>query len=660
MSMNPYISVICFLNCYFFGGIHKMKKFIFRKNVLKEASVLLITLVMILSSFIVIGNKVNTSEVGASILDNGMIIWYVSGSNQGDTFFSDSPLVEITNPEDGDDVSGLVVIEATASDPSGAGIQKVTFSIDGTEIGYDDTAPYTAIWDSTGYSDGWHTITATAITTDGYTDSDEITVCLGGNCDNNPPNTPYKPSGPTTGEPDVEYTYTTITTDPDGDKVRYGWEWNGDNTVDGWTGLYYSGVTCAVGLIFDEIGTYYIRVLSEDEYGARSNFSRILTIVISYGCINFKGFNCCPVGENTMLTVEGNNMSVTGMIDDDGFTTAIPSSNDVYQCNIEDALGSPSVSLSGKISGSFNNIPFWMQMTIGSNTSSGSSFGVYPVGYQGSSSGAPSIIAWVKSDDCQGDWEIVFRKKCEWTSSLDLGYIEFPVSSLGVYPVGYQGSSSGAPSIIMYPGDECGDVLWSWSSEGVDRLNINALMVTYVTICITCGEEHPLLCTCGPIDHAGYLYGFSLSASGVSNITVSDMWAKHNVIPSSGDIGGPDKGKKGETYTFSTTLTDSDDAYLVGMWNFGQGDDTLYDGVYPTGFSGTASGAPSMINWTYDKDGTYAVKVRVFDMNMGVSPWVTHEINIPKGKVKTIDAFFLRFLENYPIFYQLLQRLQSR
>ena len=58
---------------------------------------------------------------------------------------------------------------------------------------------------------------------------------------NSKPNTPSQPSGPASGLPSTSYTYSTSTTDPEGDQVKYGWDWNGDGTVDEWSGLVNSG-----------------------------------------------------------------------------------------------------------------------------------------------------------------------------------------------------------------------------------------------------------------------------------------------------------------------------------------------------------------------------------------------------------------------------------
>jgi len=75
----------------------------------------------------------------------------------------------------------------------------------------------------------------------------------------NPPDTPDL-SGPTSGKTGIEYTYTTSTTDPDGDKISYGWDWEGDKVVDEWTGLFDSGETAASSHSWDIEGTYEIRV----------------------------------------------------------------------------------------------------------------------------------------------------------------------------------------------------------------------------------------------------------------------------------------------------------------------------------------------------------------------------------------------------------------
>jgi len=101
---------------------------------------------------------------------------------------------------------------------------------------------------------------------------------------NHPPYTPSKPSGPTSGTVGVEYAYSTSTTDPDpGDQVKYGWDFDADGIVepDHWTGFLASGAPCNVDITFNVEGTYYMNVKAEDEHCAQSDFSPMLTVVIT-------------------------------------------------------------------------------------------------------------------------------------------------------------------------------------------------------------------------------------------------------------------------------------------------------------------------------------------------------------------------------------------
>jgi hypothetical protein len=99
------------------------------------------------------------------------------------------------------------------------------------------------------------------------------------------PYAPAKPSGPTTGVAGIQYTYSTSGFDPTGDKIKYGWDWNGDQTVDQWddnSGNYYvSGQPCSIPHTFNTAGTYNVMVKIEDIYGAQSSFSLPLAVLIT-------------------------------------------------------------------------------------------------------------------------------------------------------------------------------------------------------------------------------------------------------------------------------------------------------------------------------------------------------------------------------------------
>ena len=98
---------------------------------------------------------------------------------------------------------------------------------------------------------------------------------------NNPPNNPVTSNGPDTGNIGVSYHFSTSCTDPDGDFVRYGWDWDGDNNIDQWTNFYNSGQTISNSHSWGNASIYYIRVKSEDTYGEQSSFSNSKTIIIS-------------------------------------------------------------------------------------------------------------------------------------------------------------------------------------------------------------------------------------------------------------------------------------------------------------------------------------------------------------------------------------------
>jgi len=95
---------------------------------------------------------------------------------------------------------------------------------------------------------------------------------------NKPPNTPNKPSGPTSGKVGKEYTYTTSAVDPDGNKISYGWDWDGDMTVDEWTPLYISGEIIEISHSWSQRGTYNVRVKAKDEFGLESEWSDPLVV----------------------------------------------------------------------------------------------------------------------------------------------------------------------------------------------------------------------------------------------------------------------------------------------------------------------------------------------------------------------------------------------
>jgi hypothetical protein len=97
---------------------------------------------------------------------------------------------------------------------------------------------------------------------------------------NRPPNKPNTPVGTTVGTPYIEYSYTSSTTDPDGDQVYYMFDW-GDGNMSDWLGPFDSGKSLDVSYAWAQHGTYDIRVKAKDDYdGAESEWSDTLGVHI--------------------------------------------------------------------------------------------------------------------------------------------------------------------------------------------------------------------------------------------------------------------------------------------------------------------------------------------------------------------------------------------
>jgi len=94
------------------------------------------------------------------------------------------------------------------------------------------------------------------------------------------PDIPDKPSGSLIVEPNHYGDFKTKSYDPNDDKIRYLWDWDGDFNVDFETSYIESGEECNSVNKWDEEGTYKIRVRSEDKNGLKSDWSHPLTVSV--------------------------------------------------------------------------------------------------------------------------------------------------------------------------------------------------------------------------------------------------------------------------------------------------------------------------------------------------------------------------------------------
>jgi len=93
------------------------------------------------------------------------------------------------------------------------------------------------------------------------------------------PETPEKPDGTTKGKPNVEYVFTTSSSDPDNDQIFYKWSW-GDGNFSSWYGPYNSNETVSANHTWNAKGTYFVKVKAKDVDGLESQWSDTLSVSI--------------------------------------------------------------------------------------------------------------------------------------------------------------------------------------------------------------------------------------------------------------------------------------------------------------------------------------------------------------------------------------------
>lgn len=96
---------------------------------------------------------------------------------------------------------------------------------------------------------------------------------------NSPPNTPSIPSGSSKGTHGTSYSYSTTATDPDGNQVKYTFDW-GDGTTST-TGLVNSNIKASKSHTWSKAGTFQVKAITTDSRGATSGWSSALSVKMS-------------------------------------------------------------------------------------------------------------------------------------------------------------------------------------------------------------------------------------------------------------------------------------------------------------------------------------------------------------------------------------------
>jgi hypothetical protein len=92
-----------------------------------------------------------------------------------------------------------------------------------------------------------------------------------------PPIKPTTPLGPSTAKINSNIKYSTYTSDPDGEKIYYKFDW-GDGSDSGWIGPFESGIICEASHIWNNEGIFEIRAIAKDIRGKQSEWSDPLSV----------------------------------------------------------------------------------------------------------------------------------------------------------------------------------------------------------------------------------------------------------------------------------------------------------------------------------------------------------------------------------------------
>ena len=501
-----------------------------------------------------------------------------SGSTSGSSGTSYSYSTKATDP-DGDDVKytydwgdGTTSATSLVSSGASASASHIWTVASGSTKTFSVSAKAT---DKTGTDSSWSSPLKVTIT--------------GPAAVNNPPATPSVPSGSTSGSSGTSYSYSTKATDPDGDKVKYTFDW-GDGTTSA-TSLVSSGASASASHIWTVASgstkTFSVRAKAADESGTDSSWSSSLKVTITGPA----AVNNPPA---TPSVPSGSTSGSSGTSYSYSTKATDPDGDDVkYTYDWGDGTTSATSLVSSGASASASHI--W---TVASGSTK-------------------TFSVRAKAADESGT-------ESSWSSSLKVT-VTGPVGSsnnppaTAYIPSGDLGGLSGKTySYVTKATDPDGDRVkytfdWGDGTTSVTSLvSSGASASASHTWTITPGTTKIFSVRAQATDEHG-------TASGWSNsISVYILAAKEQrppTIPSKPT--GPTSGTAGTSYTYSTSSTDPDGDKI--KYTFDWGDGTTETGYFPSGQVVTVS--HSWNNVPVGKTWTYSVRALSGDSRNMICPY---------------------------------------
>jgi len=608
--------------------------------VLKHAIVLLTAMFMVLSTVGVTGSEQAALKVTAL---NG-------------------PTCEITNPHDGDTVSGTVqiTVDVTGGEPP---ILMVGFNIQGN--GYsdsyidDDGEPWEYSWETLQVNNGQFTIEAFTMDGDGTFANDIITV----NVNNDQLDQmmedshfslliedsilaaaqSFKPTLPTLTRVEIYGAGSyrcSIREDLDGSDLRTVTESYGDDEQD-WLLFDFQDLTVTPEstyyIVLEPIGSdthswcgYYQADIYQRGQGYYNRDGQGWTIpeepytdlmFRTYGmtedCDGFMGLCVEPLGD-AVLDI-GDELHVYNLDDagDDGVMIDLEGYN-TYTCTLENPFETDAeATLNFELTGNNGKDPFWMELQVKSNkTKSDVRRGEHALG------NAYSIIGFGPDDDIVYDEEL--------DEEADLGFVVDDSSNnnfqfSGIYCASCPLRWIGQGIMWQHP------VLWTWEGHDVNEMPIKKLIVRGIV-------EN--------VDADSYISDSSISSIGIDGFTILEHYAYALDPPAGPSINGQTKGNSGKSYDYEISNIGVSDVYFLIEWD--DGSEIEYTDL-------TSPGVTKTVSHIWTVDGTYNVKARAMSEEGMMSEWETLEVSMPKNKAT--NRPILNFLEKHPNMFPILRLL---
>ena len=109
-------------------------------------------------------------------------------------------------------------------------------------------------------------------------------------------------TGPKTGFTSTSYVFNASSTDPDGDDIKYGFDWNNNGVVDQWTESTPSGKGLSRSFSWATPGVKTFQVMAQDSQGATSDWTSYTINIDNTACSNGATdpgtCTSCPAGES--------------------------------------------------------------------------------------------------------------------------------------------------------------------------------------------------------------------------------------------------------------------------------------------------------------------------------------------------------------------------